>query len=152
MKNNSNIYDIDGELIRKFGDNHKLTLQEAQKKVKFYAEKLKELKNDDPKVAIYNTYIRNLNGYIFNLYSQMSMSEIKDELGKLTPQNTTEEQVKTAIEELKSEIEPENKDYTVVEAEDYDEDLVPKQQNVAYNLPDSFYNNDSFTEITEENT
>lgn len=30
MKNNSNIYDIDGELIRSSGDTHKFTVDEAK--------------------------------------------------------------------------------------------------------------------------
>jgi hypothetical protein len=36
MKNNSNIYDIDGNIIRPAEDNHRFTIDEAKEKVQFY--------------------------------------------------------------------------------------------------------------------
>lgn len=46
MKNNTNIYDVDGEIIRAAGDNHRFTIEEAQSKIKYYREKID--KSEDP--------------------------------------------------------------------------------------------------------
>ena len=107
MKNNTNIYDIDGELIRSAGDDHKMTLKEAQDRIKLYSKKIEELEENDPKIDAYTTYIRNLNAYIFGLYSTMSKSELEAEMNALTAQESTNEQIKKAIDELKEEIESE---------------------------------------------
>ena len=63
MKNNTNIYDIDGELIRKAGDNHEFTIDEAKEKIENYKKKLENLDKDDSKASIYKTYIDNLQRY-----------------------------------------------------------------------------------------
>ena len=42
MKNNSNIYDIDGELIRSFDDTHIFTLEEAQNQNTSFEETLSQ--------------------------------------------------------------------------------------------------------------
>jgi len=103
MKNYSNIYDIDGELIRAAGDTHKLTLKEAQDKAKYYTEKLKELDENDPKAKVYTTYIRNLTSYIISLYSKMKPEELESEAKEQEFNN----QINKAINELKEEIEGE---------------------------------------------
>lgn len=36
MKNNTNIYDIDGEIIRQAGDNHQFSIDEAKEKIQHY--------------------------------------------------------------------------------------------------------------------
>lgn len=68
MNNKTNIYDIDGELIRAAGDNHKFTIDEAQEKLKYYVEKLKQLDKTDNdyvlKLSVYNQYVNNLANYI----------------------------------------------------------------------------------------
>lgn len=68
MNNNTNIYDIDGDLIRAAGDYHKFTIEEAQEKIKQYIEKLKSLDKTDKdyalKVSTYNQYVDNLANYI----------------------------------------------------------------------------------------
>lgn len=111
MKNNSNIYDIDGELIRAFDDTHKLTIKEAQEKAKHYTEKLGQIDENDPKAATYVTYIKNLNRYIMELYAKMSPEELQALLDQ-KKQESTDAQVEKAINELKKEIENEetNKD------------------------------------------
>jgi len=43
MKNNTNIYDIDGEIIRKAGDGHKFTADEVKEMIDKYYEKLSEI-------------------------------------------------------------------------------------------------------------
>lgn len=59
-----------------------------------YREKLKELPENDPKTAVYNTYLRNLSGYLIQLYSKNPPKQL----------NTTEEEISKAIEELKKEL------------------------------------------------
>lgn len=106
MKNNSNIYDIDGELIRAFDDTHKFTVKEAQEKAKYYTEKLGQIDENDPKAATYVTYIKNLNRYIMELYAKMSPEELQALLDQ-KKQESTDAQVEKAINELKKEIENE---------------------------------------------
>lgn len=103
MTINSNIYDIDGEILREAGNTEELSIDEAQKRVNSYQEKLKELDPKDPKVSIYNTYIRNLQSYIFNQYL------LHPELMPIQ-HNTTQDEIKKAMEELKAEAENEEKE------------------------------------------
>lgn len=104
MKNDSNIYDIDGNIIRNAGDNHKMTIEEAKKRIDFYTKKLENIDKNDKNISIYNTYIRNLNRYILELYSKMSTEELTAAINNESVKNTTEEEVKKAIEELKNEV------------------------------------------------
>lgn len=106
MTTNSNIYDIDGEILREAGNTEELSIDEAQKRVNSYQEKLKELDPKDPKVSIYNTYIRNLQSYIFNQYL------LHPELMPIQymQKNTTQDEIKKAMEELKSDVENEEKE------------------------------------------
>lgn len=103
MTTDSNIYDIDGEIIRKAGDVEQMRIESAQQKIDSYKEKLKELDPKDPKVSIYNTYIRNLQSYIFNQY--LLHPELMPHM-----QNTTQNEIKKAMEELKAEVENEEKE------------------------------------------
>lgn len=103
MTTNSNIYDIDGELLRSAGDTSDLTIDEAQKRIEQYQKKLNELSEKEPnsqKLSIYNTYIKNLQIYIFNQYILHP---------ELIPsvETTTREQIQNAIDELKAEVEAE---------------------------------------------
>ena len=103
MTTDSNIYDIDGEIIRKAGDVEQMRIESAQQKIDSYQEKLKNLDPKDPKVSIYNTYIRNLQSYIFNQY--LLHPELMPHM-----QNTTQDEIKKAMEELKAEVENEKKE------------------------------------------
>lgn len=96
--NNSNIYDIDGEIIRSIDDNHKMTVEEASEKIEKYRQKLLEVGEKDPKAVIYATYMRNLSQYIMNLYSAMTPEQLNAQLAKA--KEDTPKQVKDAIEEL----------------------------------------------------
>lgn len=107
MKNNSNIYDIDGELIRSTDDTHEMTAEEAQTRIEMYKNKLEELEEKDPKRAVYTTYIRNLTNYVLGLYAKMTPTQMSAELDRIKAQENTAEQVKNAIDELKKEIEDE---------------------------------------------
>ena len=60
MTTNSNIYDIDGELLRSAGDTSDLTIDQAQKRIEQYQKKLNELSEkepNNPKLSIYNTVL-----------------------------------------------------------------------------------------------
>jgi hypothetical protein len=108
MKNNSNIYDIDGELIRGIDDTHKWTVEEAHEKIEYYRKKIEEIGENDEKSRIYATYIRNLSKYILDLYLKMTPDELTNELNRQNAKEDVKNQVKKAIDELKKEIEEEN--------------------------------------------
>jgi len=63
----TNIYDIDGKLIRGIDDTHEWTIEEAQERIKYYVELLKALNKEDKDYALkattYNKYIDNLVSY-----------------------------------------------------------------------------------------
>jgi uncharacterized protein (DUF2252 family) len=103
MTTNSNIYDIDGELLRSIDDTSDLTIDEAQKRIEQYQKKLNELSEkepNNPKLSIYNTYIKNLQSYIFNQY--ILHPELMPKV-----EHTTQEQIQKAMEDLKAEVEAE---------------------------------------------
>lgn len=100
MKNNTNIYDIDGELIRKADDLHKFTLDELRKKIDYYDSKLKEVPEGSTKYYAYLTYKRNLAQYIF----QNHINEIVEEYTKERQNKSVNEQVEEAIKELEKEV------------------------------------------------
>lgn len=111
MTTNSNTYDIDGELLRSAGDTSNLTIDEAQKRIEQYQKKLNELSEkepNNPKLSIYNTYIKNLQSYIFNQYI------LHPELMPKVEQ-TTQEQIQKAMEDLKAEVEAEETKETVMD-------------------------------------
>lgn len=110
MNNITNIYDIDGELIREAGDNHEMTIEEAQEQLKKYEEKVKELSENEPdssKIAVYNDYIKNLASYILTLYAkqpkQAAPWHTSEELGM-------KEQIEKAMNELQEEVAKEEKE------------------------------------------
>lgn len=103
MKSNTNIYDIDGNILRKAGDTGELSITEAQNRVKDYQEKIKELsenEGDKHKISVYQTYIDNLQRYIINYY--INHPELMRNL-----HNTTQDEIQKAMEELKAEVEAE---------------------------------------------
>lgn len=108
MKNNTNIYDIDGELIRKAGDNHEFTIDEAKEKIENYKKKLENLDKNDSKSSIYKTYIDNLQRYIFAQYSNMSSDKLIELFGTQNTK-TKEEDVTAALTELENDINEEEK-------------------------------------------
>ena len=76
MKNETNIYDIDGNIIRQAGDNHKMTIDEAKEKIEEYRKKLLEVGENHPNAIKYATYMRNLSQYIASLYAKMTPEEL----------------------------------------------------------------------------
>lgn len=106
MTTDSNIYDIDGELLRSSEDTSELTIEEAQKRIESYQKKLNELAEKDPKdpkLSIYNTYIKNLQTYVFNQY--LLHPELMPHMT-----NTTQDEIQKAMEDLKADVEAEEKD------------------------------------------
>lgn len=113
MKNDTNIYDIDGNLIRKAGDTHKFTLEEVEKMVDDLTEKVK----NNPDKEIYRVYLNNAQKWLFNMYNNMDKDELFKRLSVLqnainnakTEQNEAEQQklqeINEAVEQLKQEYE-----------------------------------------------
>lgn len=115
MKNTPKIYDIDGDVIYE-GKN--LTIDEAQERIQKYQKKLNELSEKDPKdpkLSIYNTYIKNLQSYIFNQY--ILHPELMPHI-----EYTSEDAIQKAMEELKADVE--NDEYTEFEEIKNDEETV----------------------------
>lgn len=106
MNNTTNIYDIDGELLRAAGDNEELTIEKAQERLKMYEEKVKELAEKEEvtdeekkKIAVYNDYIKNLASYIITNLNKMPQKPVfktSEELG-------IKEQIEKAMKELEEE-------------------------------------------------
>lgn len=120
MTTNSNIYDIDGELLRSSEDTSKLTIEEAQKRIESYQKKLNELSEKDPKnpkLSIYNTYIKNLQTYVFNQY--LLHPELMPHMT-----NTTQDEIQKAMEDLKADVEAEEKDTTMGPVSDETDEYV----------------------------
>lgn len=108
MNNYSNIYDIDGELVRSADDKHKWTVEEVKEKIEYYRKKLQDIAEDDKKAVIYTTYMRNLSNYLFVLYSQMPAEQLNAEIEK-AKSIATADQVRKAMEELQKEVDNDGK-------------------------------------------
>lgn len=107
MKNDTNIYDIDGELIRKAGDTHNFTIEEAQNKIKYYQEKIKslneqEIKSEDTekKIKTYEIYCKNLTAFVWSKLSTLD----SEQLSNIFANNTDKEEINKALEEVKNDI------------------------------------------------
>lgn len=97
MKNNTNIYDIDGELIRKAGDNHEFTIEEVQERLRHYREKLEDPNTDDKKAAVYRNYMTNLSNYAALLMSKMDKDDIINLFNKNNVATTNKEDIIKAL-------------------------------------------------------
>lgn len=131
MNNVTNIYDIDGELIRTAGDNHEMTIDEAKEQLKKYEEKVKELTETDPnnsKIVIYNNYIKNLASYILTLYAKQSAAI------NIPEQSSMTDQIKKAMDDLRDEFEKEE---------------VKSQDDMMVEREESSTNMDEYTEFEE---
>ena len=114
MKNNSNIYDIDSEIIRRFDDVHRFTALEATKIREKYLKKIQDLQakeniteDDEKKLKIYEIYCKNLQNYIFVELQGMSKEQLEEYYKEVLPQKpaeTTTEDVEKALEELKNDV------------------------------------------------
>lgn len=119
MKNDTNIYDIDGNIIRKAGDNHKFTIEEIEKLVDDLTEKVRQ----NPDNQVYKVYLNNAQAYLYNMYNNMSTEDLKKRISILqesinkaqTEESKAEKEqldaVAEAMEQLKAEYDNEN-EYT----------------------------------------
>ena len=111
MKNYSNIYDIDGNIIRKAGDNHRFTIDEVEKLVDDLTEKAQK----NPENEVYKVYLDNAHKWLMYMYNNMSKEDIMKRLSILKnsaqdakdAQNAAEqaklEEIAKAMEQLKNE-------------------------------------------------
>lgn len=79
MNNYTNIYDIDGNIIRKAGDNHKFTIEEVEKLVDELTEKVQK----NPDNQVYKVYLNNAHRWLYNMYNSMSTEDIKARISAL---------------------------------------------------------------------
>ena len=106
MNNYTNIYDVDGNIIRKAGDNHKFTIDEVEKMV----DEMTEMVQKNPDNQVYKVYLNNLQKWLFSMYNSMSKEDIIDRLSTLsdTVKKAKEEAVEMemgTIEEINKNIE-----------------------------------------------
>lgn len=80
MNNITNIYDIDGNIIRKAGDNHKFTIEEIEKLVDELTEKVRQ----NPDNQVYKVYLNNANKWLFNMYNSMSKEDMIKRLSSIS--------------------------------------------------------------------
>lgn len=85
MKNYSNIYDVDGNIIRKAGDNHRFTIEEVEKLVDDLTQKVQE----NPDNQVYRVYLNNAHKWLYNMYNNMSKEDIAKRLSLI--QNNIQE-------------------------------------------------------------
>lgn len=128
MKNNSNIYDIDGTLIRAIDDTHKWSIKEAQEKIEEYRKKIEEVGEDSEKAKIYATYMRNLTKYVWEQYAKMTPKEFAEAMQTAQKERNITEQVETAINELKKDLEDENDGTTEERTSDEVSGTIPGDQ------------------------
>lgn len=115
MKNETNIYDIDGNIIRKAGDNHKFTIEEMEKMVDDLTEKVRQ----NPDNQVYKVYLNNAQAWLYNMYNNMSTEELtkrlsilQDSINEAKSEESEAEKeqldkISEAMEQLKSEYEKE---------------------------------------------
>lgn len=114
MSKFSNIYDIDGELIRR-ADEGKFTLEETEELV----DKLTKKVQENPDNEVYKVYLNNAQKWLFKLYNEMDRDELIKRMSVLqnSVQNAKDEateaekerleKIGKAMEELKKEYESE---------------------------------------------
>lgn len=122
MKNYSNIYDVDGNIIRKAGDNHRFTIEEVEKLVDDLTQKVQE----NPDNQVYRVYLNNAHKWLYNMYNNMSKEDIAKRLSLIQNNiqeakdklNDEEKQqldaISDAMEQLKAEYDASEPDTTGV--------------------------------------
>lgn len=98
----SNIYDIDGELIRR-GDQGAFTLEETEELV----DKLTKKVQENPDNEVYKVYLNNAQKWLFKLYNNMSREDLMKRMSFL--QTSVDEAKNTANEAEQKQLEEINK-------------------------------------------
>ena len=124
MNNYTNIYDVDGNIIRKAGDNHKFTLEEVEKLVDDLTEKVRQ----NPDNQVYKVYLNNAQKWLFNMYNNMSTEDLKKRISLL--QDTVQDAKDNANELEQKNLEEINKIMDEFKAQ-YDEKPENTEENVA---------------------
>ena len=122
MNNYTNIYDIDGNIIRKAGDNHKFTIEELEKMVDDLTEKVR----NNPDNKVYKVYLNNVNTSLFKAYNSMSPEQLKKRLSILSEQ--LEEAKKNQTEEKQKELEDVNESIDKLKETVMDEYVEPIEE------------------------
>lgn len=99
MKNYTNIYDIDGNIIRKAGDNHKFTIEEVEKMVDDLTEKVK----NNPDNKVYKVYLNNAHKWLYKMYNEMSKEDLINRLSAAQDIIQEAKNERTEIEQQKLE-------------------------------------------------
>lgn len=116
MSKFSNIYDIDGELIRR-GDQGAFTLEETEELV----DKLTKKVQENPDNKVYKVYLNNAQKWLFKLYSEMSKEDLMKRMTFLTDtvdeaKSKASEAEQKQIEEINKAVEELKKEYEKIEA------------------------------------
>ena len=98
----SNIYDIDGELIRR-GDQGAFTLEETEELV----DKLTKKVQENPDNEVYKVYLNNAQKWLFKLYNEMKPEDVMKRMTIL--QNSVDEAKTAASEAEQAKLEEINK-------------------------------------------
>jgi len=131
MKNNTNIYDIDGNIIREAGDNHKFSIEELDQKIKYYRAKLDEFEklespteNEIKQYNTYGVYYQNLIKYKAAELSKLDKNAFTNYLTSQLPKDSLEtkkEDVERILNELNENIKEPSKTQ---------EDMLVERENV----------------------
>lgn len=122
MNNYTNIYDIDGNIIRKAGDNHRFTIEEVEKLVDDLTAKVQQ----NPDNQVYRVYLNNAHKWLYNMYNNMSVEELTKRISTIqdaiqaAKDNATEleqknlEELNDAIDEFAEQYNADQPDSTPV--------------------------------------
>lgn len=113
----SNIYDIDGELIRR-GDQGAFTLEETEELVDKLAKKVQE----NPDNEVYKVYYKNAQKWLFKLYNEMNREDLMKRMNLLQTsvneaKNAASEAEQKQIEEINKAVDELKKEYERVTEE-----------------------------------
>ena len=124
MNNTTNIYDVDGTIVREAGNNEPWTIEQVQEKIDYYKNKLEEVDKTDTRARYYEIYIHNLTKHLAKLMMEQPI---------IAPQQpTTEEQVEQVMNELQNELEnEENNDNDIPNTTENEPSEEPAEQPVA---------------------
>ncbi len=128
MSKFSNIYDIDGELIRR-GDQGAFTLEETEELVDKLAKKVEE----NPDNEVYKVYLKNAQKWLFKLYNEMKPEDV---MKRMTFLQSSVDEAKTAaseaeqkqLEEINKAMEELKEEYDKLEPIKMDEYVLPIEE------------------------
>jgi hypothetical protein len=121
----SNIYDKDGNLIRKVNDKtgtlDKYTLEEVEKLVDELTQKVK----DNPENLEYKTQLNNTQAFLFNMYNNMSKEDLMKRMTVL--QNSIEKAKSDVTEKDQAVLKQINEEMDKLKQE-YEDEYVPFEE------------------------